>query len=91
MSMAAHGALRLARMNRNLSVILGVELMCAAQGVEARAPLSTSPALQQVIASLRNTVPTLREDRYLAPDIEAAAQLVRDGAIADVAGARFAL
>ncbi|MCG6904823.1 MAG: histidine ammonia-lyase [Rhodobacter sp.] len=90
-SMAAHGALRLARMNRNLSVILGVELMCAAQGVEARAPLSTSPALQQVIASLRNTVPTLREDRYLAPDIEAAAQLVRDGAIADVAGARFAL
>ncbi len=49
-SMAAHGALRLGRMTQNLSVILGVEAMCAAQGIEARAPLVTSPALQAVLA-----------------------------------------
>ncbi len=42
-SMAAHGARRLGRMCDNLEVILGVELMCAAQGIEFRAPLQTSP------------------------------------------------
>lgn len=84
--MAAHGALRLRRMNDNLSVILGVELLCAAQGVEARAPLMTSKGLQAVITHLRSTVPTLAEDRYLAPDIEAASAMVRSGELATVAG-----
>jgi histidine ammonia-lyase len=40
--MAAHGARRLGRMNANLSVILGVEALCAAQGIDFRAPLTTS-------------------------------------------------
>jgi len=85
-SMAAHGALRLGRMNDNLAVILGVELMCAAQGVEARAPLLTSKPLQSVLAGLRKTVPTLKEDRFLAPDIENAAKLVKSGGVARMAG-----
>jgi histidine ammonia-lyase len=89
-SMAAHGALRLARMNENLSVILGVELMCAAQGIEARMPLVTSSRLQAVLAKLRESVPTLGEDRYLAPDIECASALVRSGKIATVAGVSVA-
>ncbi|MFA3919202.1 histidine ammonia-lyase [Ruegeria hyattellae] len=84
-SMAAHGALRLGRMCQNLSVILGVELLCAAQGIEARAPLVTSRRLQAVIAYLRQTVPALEQDRYLAPDIEAAAAMVRAGELAQVA------
>lgn len=85
-SMAAHGALRLGRMNDNLAVILGVELMCAAQGIEARAPLLTSKALQSVMCALRQTVPTLKEDRFLAPDIENAAKLVKSGGVARAAG-----
>lgn len=85
-SMAAHGALRLGRMTRNLSVILGVEVLCAAQGIEARAPLATSPALQAVLAALRAEVAKLGMDRYLAPDIETAARLVASGALARVAG-----
>ena len=80
-SMAAHGAYRLARMNKNLSVIQAVEAMCSCQGIEARAPLKTAPALQKVINRLRNEVATLGEDRYLAPDIEQAALLVRSGAL----------
>ncbi|MCL6284855.1 histidine ammonia-lyase [Ruegeria sp. 2012CJ41-6] len=84
-SMAAHGALRLGRMGQNLSVILGVELLCAAQGVEARAPLVTSQQLQAVIAHLRRSVPALEQDRYLAPDIEAAAAMVRSGDLEQVA------
>ncbi|WP_170328034.1 histidine ammonia-lyase [Ruegeria arenilitoris] len=80
-SMAAHGARRLTRMVENLNYILGVELLCAAQGVEFRAPLSTSDPLQQVIARVRADIPALAEDRYLAPDLEAVKLLVTDGAI----------
>jgi len=48
-SMAAHAARRLMQMNANLSNILGVELLCAAQGVEFRTPLKTSAKLRSVI------------------------------------------
>jgi histidine ammonia-lyase len=85
-SMAAHGARRLGRMTENLGRILGVEMLCAAQGVEFRAPLKTSPPLQSVLARLRDDVATLGEDRYLADDIERAARLIADGAIARSAG-----
>jgi len=85
-SMAAHGARRLGPMTRNLERILGVELLCAAQGVEFRAPLVTSAPLRRVVARLRQDVATLGEDRYLAPDLEAAARLVAEGAIAEAAG-----
>ena len=78
-SMAAHGARRLLRMNANLNVILGVEAMCAAQGIEWRAPLSTSPALGKVVATLRSQIAPLAGDRYLANDINAAAHMVARG------------
>ncbi|GGK38446.1 histidine ammonia-lyase [Salinarimonas ramus] len=90
-SMAAHGARRLSRMNANLSVILGVEALCAAQGIDFRAPLRTSPALRNVLARLRETVPPLARDRTLAPDIEAAAALVREGALVAAAGLELPL
>ena len=85
-SMAAHGARRLGRMVENLNRILGVELLCAAQGVEFRAPLATSAPLQRVVARLRQEVATLGQDRYLAPDLECAGRLVDEGAIAAASG-----
>ncbi|MCC5978026.1 MAG: histidine ammonia-lyase [Salinarimonas sp.] len=90
-SMAAHGARRLGRMVDNLAVILGIEALCAAQGVGFRAPLETSPRLQAVLADLREVSPALAGDRYLAPDIEAATRRVRDGALARAAGLDFPL
>ena len=84
--MAAHGARRLSRMNANLSVILGVEALCAAQGVEFRAPLTTSRPLQSVLARLRADVATLGDDRYLAPDLHAAAALIANGDLAAASG-----
>ncbi|MCG7628131.1 histidine ammonia-lyase [Epibacterium sp. MM17-32] len=90
-SMAAHGALRLAKMTANLSVILGVEMLCAAQGVEARAPLKTSARLQDLLTMLRGEIPSLGEDRYLAPEIEAASAMVRAGRVAQAAGVEVAI
>ncbi|SNZ20170.1 histidine ammonia-lyase [Cohaesibacter gelatinilyticus] len=80
-SMAAHGAFRLGKMVDNLNHILGVELLCSAQGVEFRAPLATSPALKKVIAHLRLSVPSLEDDRYLAPELEVAARLIANDAV----------
>ena len=73
-------------MNANLAGIVAVELLTAAQGIEFRAPLRTSPVLQSVIARIREDIPGLAEDRYMADDIEAAKVLVRSGAMIDVTG-----
>lgn len=85
-SMSAHGARRLMTMNDNLSRILGIELLCAAQGIEFRSPLKTSEPLQRALARLRRDIPSLEEDRYLATDLEGAAGLVREGALAEATG-----
>lgn len=84
-SMAAHGARRLGAMCENLNRILGVELLCAAQGVDFRAPLATSTALQRVVARVRRDVAALGDDRYLAPDLERAAVMIAEGTIVSTA------
>ena len=88
-SMAAHGARRLARMTANLNAILGIEAICAAQGIEQRAPLTTAPPLQRVITRMRQSVPSLQQDRYLAPDLRAAAACVADDSLTTAAGLEF--
>ena len=85
-SMAAHGARRLGRMVANLNVILGVEAICAAQGIDFRSPLPTSIPLQAVVARLRQDVATMGDDRYMAPDLVAAASLIGSGALMQAAG-----
>ncbi len=80
-SMACHGARRLLQMTDNLATIIGIEALTAAQGVELRSPLTTSPELQKVIATIRSAVPTLEEDRYMANDLKAASDLVATGAL----------
>jgi histidine ammonia-lyase len=78
-SMAAHGARRLSRMTANLQTILGVELLCAVQGIELRAPLTTSPPLARVVERLRRDVPHLQDDRLLAPELGIAARMIASG------------
>jgi histidine ammonia-lyase len=76
-SMAAHGARRLAQMGDNLFQILGIELFCAANGIGFRAPELTSPPLQAVLARFHTDVAPLTEDRFLAPSLVAATMLAR--------------
>jgi len=90
-SMAAHGARRLKRMVANLDMILGIEAICAAQGVDQRAPLQTAAPLRAAMATLRGRVATLGQDRYLAPDLQAGADMVAGDDLAMAAGVRLAL
>jgi len=83
-SMATFAARRLQPMIDNVGHILGIELLAAAQGVDFLRPLQSSAALEQVHGLLRAQCPTMMQDRYLAPDIEAATALVRGGALGAV-------
>ncbi len=83
-SMATFAARRLQSMIDNTAHILGIELLASAQGIEFLRPLRSSPALEQAHAVLRRQVPPMQVDRYLAPDIEHATRLVRDGAFSSI-------
>jgi histidine ammonia-lyase len=85
-SMAAHGARRLARMAANVGAIVAIELLAAAQGCDFFPDLTSSEPLETVRALVRADVPTLVEDRYFHPDIAAAIGLVESGAILRAAG-----
>ena len=85
-SMAAHGARRLAEMAANASAVIGIELLAACQGVDFHAPLQSSDALEAVRACVRAEVPHLNDDRHFHPDMELANRLVRSGAIVAAAG-----
>jgi histidine ammonia-lyase len=86
-SMAAHAACRLADMAENATNVIGIELLAAAQGCDFHAPMMSSAPLERARAALRERVPHLQDDRYLAPDIAAAADLVRSGALVAATGA----
>ncbi len=85
-SMATHGAYRLLDMARNAASIVAVELMAAAEAIEHHRPMRTSPRLEPVLALLRTRIAPLTEDRYLAPDLAAATEMVLSGAVGEAAG-----
>jgi len=85
-SMSAHGARRLAAMAENGANIVAIELLAAAQGCDFHTPMTSSAPLERVRARLRERVPKLDHDRYLAPDITVAADIVRSGGLTAAAG-----
>ncbi len=83
-SMATFAARRLQPMISNTAVILGIEWLASAQGVEFLRPLRSSEALEQAHALLREHCAAMPTDRYLAPDIERATALVAGGSLSKV-------
>ena len=75
-SMATYAARRLGTMVENTRDILAIEYLAAAQGVDFHRPLTSSPTLEQAMARLRAQAPMWDQDRLMAPDIQAAADLV---------------
>jgi histidine ammonia-lyase len=85
-AMSAHAARRLTRMVENVASIVAIELIAAAQGCDFHMPLKSSLRLERVRDAVRQLIPALAEDRYLAPDIAAATELVSSGTIVAAAG-----
>ena len=72
--------MRLAQMAGHTSAIVAIELIAAAQGVDMRKPLTTSPRLQRALATIRERVAFWDRDRAFAPDLAAMRERVESGA-----------
>jgi histidine ammonia-lyase len=84
-SMGWGAALKLRTVLDNITRILAVELLSAARAQDLRRPLKPSPATAAVRDLLRKHVPGAGPDRYLAPELAAAEELIRSGAVVKAA------
>lgn len=77
--MAMGAAWKLRRVIRNVRNVLAIELMCAAQGVDYRAPLKPGRGVARAHATVRSVVAPLERDRVLSGDIAALAGAIENG------------
>lgn len=80
-SMAPNAGKRLWPMAENVRGILAIEWLGACQGLDFRHGLKSSAKLEQARGLLRAQVPYYQEDRFFAPDIEAASALLASGCL----------
>jgi histidine ammonia-lyase len=84
-SMGWSAGRKLRRALDGLTHVLAVEALTAARALDLRAPLAPAPATAAVVARLRSAVAGPGPDRHLTPELEAAARLVREGALLEAA------
>ena len=76
-SMGANAATKLCRVALNTERILGIELFNAAQALEFRRPMKSSPAIEKLVAEYRKVVPFVDVDQVMYPHIEESIQFIR--------------
>src|ERR1035437_5622531 len=69
-SMGANAATKAFKVVENLDKILAIELLTAAQALEFRRPLKSSPVIEKLMQSYREIVPFINKDRVLFEDIK---------------------
>ncbi len=80
-SMGATGAVHLWEVADRAETVLAIEALCAAQGLDFRAPMHPGLGLARAHAAIRSRVPHLAEDRSPAPDMAAIRELLHSGAL----------
>ena len=76
-SMGANAATKLVRVIENTEKVLAIELMNAAQALQFRRPLHSSPAIEQIFSDFRSVVPFVEDDCYFHPLIEKSIEFIR--------------
>ena len=76
-SMGANAATKLCRVALNTERILGIELFNAAQALEFRRPMKSSPVIEKLVAEYRKAVPFVDVDQVMYPHIEESIQFIR--------------
>ncbi len=84
-SMGWSSGRKLRRLLANVSSILAVEAACAAQALDLRHPLEPARATGAVRQRIRQDVPFIEVDTFMAPHLEAAERLVHTGALVEAA------
>ncbi|MGH9020685.1 MAG: histidine ammonia-lyase [Acidimicrobiales bacterium] len=90
-SMGWHAARKLRRSIAALTDVLAVELLAGARAMALRAPLVGSPATMDVVARVNAVTGGPGHDRWLAPEIAAVAELVRDRSLLELVHRSVAL
>lgn len=80
-SMGTTSARKLQRIARNVSHVLAIELLVAAQGIELRSALPVGKGVAAALKFVRSVVPHLDEDRVIADDIRKLQEKVIDGSL----------
>ena len=80
-SMGMAAALKLKKVIGNTTSVLAIEACAAAQAIDFRAPLKTSPLLQQAHAAIRKVSPRIEHDRVFAGDFARIADAIRAGVL----------
>jgi histidine ammonia-lyase len=86
-SMGAHAARKAANVVEHVATVLAIELLCAAQALDLRRPLTAGRGVEAARRALRARIDPLRGDRYMAGEIERARGLVDDGSLVAAAQA----
>ena len=81
--MAMGAAWKARRVLENARRVIAIELMCAAQGVDFRAPLAPGAGVARAHGCVRAVVPRLERDRVLSGDVETLAGAIADGVFDD--------
>jgi histidine ammonia-lyase len=86
-SMGWGAARKLRQAVANLARVLAVELVCAGRALDLRVPLRPAPGTGAALAALRRRVPGPGPDRFMAPELEAAEELVHSGELLEAVSA----
>jgi histidine ammonia-lyase len=78
-SMSMHAAIKAERALHLAINVIAVEILCACQAIDLRAPLASSEPLMAAHNTVRAHVPTLTSDRSPAPDLDAIAKIIHSG------------
>jgi histidine ammonia-lyase len=78
-SMGMTAALKLRQIAANAEQVLAIELLAASEGLDYRAPLRSSPRIEQARERIRSVVPRLSADRPLSNDIQRLADAIKAG------------
>jgi len=76
-SMGANAAIKAYMVMENLERILAIELFNAAQALDFRRPLRSSPYLEALHAEYRKNVAFIEEDKVMYPDMQASVEFLR--------------
>merc|ERR1719334_1305814 len=80
-SMGGFSARKALEVVENVENIIGIELMCAAQGIDLLRPLKSTKPLEELHKMVRSVVPKLEKDRFMKPDIDSCLELVQQNKV----------
>ena len=75
--MGANAATKCYKVIENVEKLLAIELLNAAQAIEFRRPLKSSPKIEMLLSDFRKLIPFIKDDKIMYQELEATLQFVK--------------